>query len=87
MPIGQSNQKKTRAMVARSQEDGKESFTCVNMEIPRSSGNSKKSNLNRLTRMMRQYTLYSTACGDQSNDGLIYIGVDRLNHRTLYPLY
>ena len=28
--VGQSNQKKTRAMVARSNEDGEEAFTCVN---------------------------------------------------------
>ena len=27
MPVGQSNQKKTRAMVARSNEDGEEAFT------------------------------------------------------------
>ena len=29
MPVGQSNQKKTRAMVARSHEDAGEAFTCV----------------------------------------------------------
>ena len=28
-PVGQSNQKKTRAMMARSHEDGEEAFTCV----------------------------------------------------------
>ena len=44
-PVGESNQK-TRAMVAN--EDGEEAFTCVNLETPRSSGNSKKSNSNRL---------------------------------------
>ena len=36
-------------MVARSNEDGEEACTCVNVEKPRSSGNSKKSNLNRST--------------------------------------
>ena len=49
MPVGQSNQQKTRAMVARSNEDGDEAFKCVNVEKPRSSGNSKKSNSCRLT--------------------------------------
>ena len=48
-PVGQSNQKKTLAVVARSNEYGEEVFTCVNVEGPRSSGNSEKSNLNRLT--------------------------------------
>ena len=41
----QKNQKKTRAMVAKSYEDGEEAFACVNVDIPRSSGNSKKSSL------------------------------------------
>ena len=36
MRFGQSNQKKTRAMVAKSREDGEEAFSCVNMERPRS---------------------------------------------------
>ena len=31
-PVGQSNQKKTRAILAMSNEDGEEAFTCVNME-------------------------------------------------------
>ena len=48
-PVCQSNQKNTRAMVARSNEDGEEACTCVNVEKPRSSGNSKKSNSNRST--------------------------------------
>ena len=47
MHVGQSNQKKTHAMVARSNEDGEEAFMCVNVERPRSKGNSKKSNSNR----------------------------------------
>ena len=34
MPIGQSNQKETRAIVAVSHEDGEEAFTCVNVERP-----------------------------------------------------
>ena len=49
-PVGQSNQKKTHAMVARSNDDGEEAFTCMNVEKPRSSGNSKKSNSNKLIR-------------------------------------
>ena len=35
-------------MVAKSQEDGEEAFMYVNVERPRSSGNSKKSSLNGL---------------------------------------
>ena len=31
-PVGQSNQKKNRAMVTRSHENGEEAFTCVNLE-------------------------------------------------------
>ena len=31
-PVGQSNQKKTPAMVARSHKDGEEACTCVNVE-------------------------------------------------------
>ena len=52
MPVGQSNQK-THAMVAKTHEDGEKAFTCVNMERPLSSGNSKKSNLSRLTSNMQ----------------------------------
>ena len=33
-PVGQSNQKKTHAMVARTHEDGEEAFMCVNKERP-----------------------------------------------------
>ena len=67
MPVGQSNQKKTRAMVARYHEDGKEAFRCVNVERPRSSGKSKKSNLNRFT--SDDEAIYSADCRVQSNDG------------------
>ena len=56
-PVDQSNQKKTRVMVTKSHEDGEEAFTCVNMERPRSSGNSKKSSLNNQPAMIRQYTV------------------------------
>ena len=77
MPAGQSNQKKTRAMVAKSHEDDEEAFTCVNVERPRSSGSSKKSNSNRLT--SSDETIYSAACRAQSNDDQIYIGVGKLN--------
>ena len=71
MPVGQSNQKKTRAMVAKSNEDGKEACTCVNVEKLRSSGNSKKSNSNRST--SDDEAIYSAACRAQSSDGQIYI--------------
>ena len=76
-PVGQSNQKKTRVMVARSHECSEEAFTCVNVEGPRSSGNSKKSSLNRLT--SNDEAIYSAACCAQTNAGQIYIGVDKLN--------
>ena len=67
MPVGQSNQKKTRAMVARSNEDSEEVCTCVNVEKPRSSGDSKKSNSNRST--SDDEAIH--ACHAQSNDGQI----------------
>ena len=60
MPVGQSNQKKTRAVVARSNEDGEEACMCVNVEKPKSSGNSKKSTSNRST--SDDEAIYSTAC-------------------------
>ena len=53
-------EKKTRAIVARSNEDGEEACTCVKLEKPRSSGNSKKSNSNRSIRDGQ--AIYSTAC-------------------------
>ena len=64
-------------MVARSNEYGEEASTCVNVERPRSSGNSKKSNSNRLT--SNDEAIYSAVCRAQSNDGQIYIGVGKLN--------
>ena len=81
MPVGQSNQKKPRAMVTRSHEDV---FTCVNVERPGSSENSKKRNLNRLTG--NDEAIYSAACRVQSNDGQIYIGVGKLNGRPVKVL-
>ena len=77
--IGQSNQKKTRAKVARSNEDGEEAFTCVNVKKLRSSGNSKKSNSNQST--SEDEAIYSAVCCAQSNDGQIYIEVGNLNGR------
>ena len=47
-------------MVARSNEDGEEAFKCVKVERIRSSGNSKKSNLNRLT--SDDEAIYSVSC-------------------------
>ena len=79
-----SNQKKTRAMVARSNEDGEDACTCVNVEKPRSSGNSKKGNLNRPT--SDDDAIYSAACHAQSNDGQIYIEVGKLNGRPVKVL-
>ena len=81
MPVGQINQKKTRAMMARSNENGEEACTCVNVEKPRSSGNSKKSNSNRSTSEVE--AIYSAACRAQSNDGQICIEVGKLNGRPL----
>ena len=57
-------------MMAKSHEDGEEAFTCVNVERPRSSGNSKKSSSNRYT--SNDEAIYSAACSAQSNDGKIY---------------
>ena len=79
MPVGQSNKKKTRAMVARSNEDGEKACTCVNVEKPRSSRNIKKSNSNRLT--SDDEAIYSAACRAQSNDE-----VDKLNGRPVKVL-
>ena len=62
----------------------KKTFTCVNMEKPRSSGNSKQSNLNGL--ISNDEAIYSAACRAQSNDGQIYIGVGRLNGRPVKVL-
>ena len=66
-------------MVARSNEDGEEACTCINVEKRRSSGNSKKSNSNRST--SEDEAIYSAACRAQSNDGQIYIEVCKLNGR------
>ena len=75
-PVGQSNQK-TRAMVARSNEDGEEACTCVRVEKPRSSGNAKKSYSNRS--ISDDEAIYCAACRAQSNVGQIYIEVGKLN--------
>ena len=56
-PVGHSNQKKTRVMVARSNKDGDEAFKCVNVEKPRSSGNSKKVIHTDQLVKVRQYTV------------------------------
>ena len=68
-PVGHSNRKKTFAMVARSHEDGEETFTCKYLKRPISSGNSKKTNLNRLT--SDDEAIYSAACHARSNDSHI----------------
>ena len=61
-PVGESNQKKTCAMVAKSHEDSEEAFTCVNVERPRSIGNSKKRKLNVLKPEMSRYYTVLLAC-------------------------
>ena len=66
-------------MLARANEDSEEAFTCMNVEKPRSSGNSKKSNSNKST--SEDEARYSAACPAQSNDGQIYIEVGKLNVR------
>ena len=72
-------------MVAGSHEDGEQAFTCVNVKIPRSSGNCKKSSLNGLT--SNDEAIYSAACHAQKkNDGQIYIGVGKFNGRALKVL-
>ena len=71
-------------MVARSNEDDEEAFTCVNVERPRSSENFKKSNSNRLT--SEDEAIYSAACHAQSNDGQIYTEVGKLNGRPVKVL-
>ena len=76
-PVGQSNHKKTRAMVARSNEDGEEACMCVNVEKFRSSGNSKKSNLNRST--SDDEAIYSAACRAKSNDGQGWVAMLNLS--------
>ena len=84
MAVGQSNKKKTRAMVVGSNGDGKKAFMFVNMKRPRSSGNSKMSNSNRLT--SDDEAIYSAACRAQSNDGQIYIEIGKLNGRPVKVL-
>ena len=57
---------------------------CKNVEKPRSSGNSKKSNSNQST--SEDEAIYSAACCAQSNDGQIYIEVGKLNGRPVKVL-
>ena len=70
-PVSQS--KKTHVIVVKSHEDGEEAFTCVNLERPRSRGNSTKSSSNELS--SNDEVIYSVACHAQSNNGQIYIGL------------
>ena len=58
-------------------------YVCVNVERPRSSGNSKKS-LNGLT--SNDEAIYIAACHAQSNESRIYIVVSRLNRRPVKVL-
>ena len=70
--------------MARSHKDGEEAFMCVNVERPRSSGNSKKSSLNRITG--NDKAIYSAACCAQRYNGQIYNGVGRLKGRPVKVL-
>ena len=71
-------------MMAKSYEDGEEAFTCVNVERPRSSGNSGNSNSNSLT--SDDEAIYSAACRAQCNDGQIYIEIGKLIGRPVKVL-
>ena len=68
--------KKTRAVLAMSHEDGEETLMCVNIERPKSSERPKKSSSDGLT--SNDEAIFN-ACGAQSNDGQIFIGVGKLN--------
>ena len=83
-PVNQCSQKKTRAMVAQSCEDGEEAFTCVKVEGTRSKRNLKKSGTEGSTNSDR--AAYSAVCRAQSNDGQIYTGVGKLNGRPMKVL-
>ena len=71
-------------MMARSTEDGEEACTCVNVERPRSSGNSKK--VIQTDQLVKMRQIYSAACRAQSNEGQIYIEVGKLNGRPVKVL-
>ena len=61
-------------MMARSNEGGEKACTCVNVEKPRSSGDSKKSISNSLRLTSNNEAIYSAG-----HDGQIYIEVNKLN--------
>ena len=75
--MSQSSQKKTCAMVAQLDEDGKKALTCVQVEGTRSKRNSKMSGTKGSTNCDR--AVYSAVCHAQSNDGQTYVGVGKLN--------
>ena len=83
-PVSQSNQKKTGAMVAQLDEDGKKAFTCVDDEGTGSKRNLKKSGTEGSTNSDR--AVYSAVCRAQSNDGQTYVGVGKLNGRLVKVL-
>ena len=82
--MSQRSQKKTRAIVAQSDEDGEKAFTCVEVEGTRFKRNSNKSGTEGSINSDRLG--YSAACHAQSNDGQTYIGVGRLNGRPVKVL-
>ena len=71
-------------LVAKSHEDGKEAYSCVNVERPRSRANSEKSGSNGLT--SNDKAICSATCHAQSNDGQIYIRIAKLNGRPVKVL-
>ena len=79
-----SSQKKTRAMVAQSDEEGEKAFTCVEVKGTRSKRNLKKSGTEGLTNSGR--VVYIAACHAQSNDGQNYIGEGKFNGRPVKVL-
>ena len=75
--MSQSNQKKTLAILAQLDEDGKKAFTCVEVEGTRSRSILKKSGTEGSTNSDR--AVYNAVCRAQSNDGQTYVGVGKLN--------
>ena len=83
-PGSQSSQKKTRAMMAQLDKDGKKAIMCVEVEGTRSRRNSKKSGTKVSTN--RDRVVYSAVCRAQSNDGQTYVSVGKLNGRPVKVL-
>ena len=81
--MSQSSQKKTRAMLAQSDEDGEKAFTCVEVEGTRSRRNSKKSGTEGSTHSDR--AVYSAVCRAQMLrlvicNRLVNLGISKQQH-------